>query len=251
MSTETHDRATQERSQASARQGSLRALLFDLDDVLFDGTIWRRWLVQLLGKIGHQVNYQTFFQPWDQVHLEAVCRRASTFDQAFRSFLSDAGLTSAQVDEVAAAGLSQCRHLQASLRPFPGVRGTLARLKQSGCRLAVVATSPYTANDLCARLRPLGLDRHFDLVASSFDRQRYLLDTDIFRDALHTLQVAPETAAFVGHDSEAIRNARGAGLCGMAFNFDRDVEADVHLRRFDDLYEMVDHSAARPIKRAA
>ena len=40
---------------------NVRGLVFDMGDVLFDATVWRRWLLQQLQRMGLQAGYRSFF----------------------------------------------------------------------------------------------------------------------------------------------------------------------------------------------
>ena len=45
--------------------GIIQGWIFELNGVLYDGTAWRRWLLQLLSKRGLHTHYDVFFRHWD------------------------------------------------------------------------------------------------------------------------------------------------------------------------------------------
>src|SRR5688572_21192831 len=66
----------------------VRGLVFDMGDVLYDATLWRRWLLQLLQRLGHLYSYREFYQVWDRDYLDLVHRGKREYREAFASFLS-------------------------------------------------------------------------------------------------------------------------------------------------------------------
>src|SRR5690348_9183710 len=103
----------------------VRGLLFDMGDVLHDATLWRRWLFQLLGRIGLNARYRTLFRVWDEEFLGDVYRGRREYGEAFHAFLLSLGLSRGQIDEVQAASQARKRELELNVRPLPGVRDTV------------------------------------------------------------------------------------------------------------------------------
>jgi hypothetical protein len=112
--------------------GPIRGVLFDMGNVLYDDTLWRRWVLRLLGHIGLHTNYRSFFRIWDRDYLDDVHRGRREFFEAFQAFLLSAGLSHSQIDELEAACRARHHQLEVDARPLPGVKTTLERLHQSG-----------------------------------------------------------------------------------------------------------------------
>lgn len=225
--------------QAAALFGRVDGLIFDMGDVLYDATVWRRWLLQQLGKLGLHAHYRSFFRVWDRDYLAAVHRGERTYDDAFRAFLRDAGLSRGQIDEIAIASRSRKRQLEGTARCLPGVRATLHRLRRAGVQLAVVSDSDLPAEQLEHWLVRLGLGGLFLSVVSSIDLKRTKPDPLCYRTALDEVALAAPRVAFVGHDADELRGAKRIGMRTIAFNFDRDSVADLYLGRFDELLNLV------------
>ncbi len=222
-------------TESLPRFAGVTGLIFDMGDVLIDATAWRRWLLQLLGRLGLHAGYRSFFDIWDRDYLDAVHRGRREYAEAFEAFLRDSGLTRGQIDEIVAASALRKRELEDQVRPFPGVRSTLERLRDAGLRLAVLSDSESPAAAIAARLQRLGLGGLFLTIVSSSDLKLTKPDPAAYAAALGGLNVAPRQAAFVGHDADELQGARRCGLRSIAFNFDRDASADVFLGRFDEL----------------
>jgi FMN phosphatase YigB (HAD superfamily) len=190
-------------------------LLFDMDDVLHDATAWRRWLMQLLARMGLHSTYACLFRVWDRDFLDDVHRGRRPFCEAFEAFLLAVGLSRPQIDEVKAA----CQ----------------ARRRELG----VLANSESTAEVLGRQLDRYGLEGLFTTVVSSIDLGRTKPDPAAYLTALRNMKLRPEQVAFVGHDTAELDGATAVGMHTVAFNFDRDARADVYLARFEELLDAI------------
>lgn len=216
----------------------VRGLVFDMGDVLFDATVWRRWLLQQLHRMGLQTTYRSFFEVWDRDYLDSVHRGERDYAEAFQSFLRDSGLTSSQIEEVLFASNQVKREIEQDTRPFPGVRATLERLHAVGLRMAVLTDSESPAAAIEARLAALGIGRFFSAVVSSADLQRTKPSRICYDTAIDRLRLTPAQAAFIGHDNDELLGARRAGMPVVAIHFERNATAEVFLRRFDGLLQL-------------
>ena len=217
----------------------ISGLVFDTCDVLYDATVWRRWLLQLLGRLGLHTNYKSFFRLWDHDFLADVHRGRREFREAFQAFLLSVGLSRGQIDEVEAACQARRRECEATARSLPGVKATLAKLRGAGVLLAALGDSEHPAAVLAEQLDRLGLDGLFTVVVSSINLARTKPDPVCYRTALEGMRLRAEEAAFVGHDSEELAGAAEVGMQTIAFNYDGDAEADVFLTCFGELLEVV------------
>ncbi|NUQ64858.1 MAG: HAD family hydrolase [Pirellulales bacterium] len=217
----------------------LRGLLFDMGDVLHDATLWRRWLLHLLGRMGLHTNYRCFYHIWDRDFLPDVHRGERPFCEALQAFLLSVGLSPAQIDEVQAACQARRRQWEETARPLPGVKPTLARLHAAGYTLGVLSDSEHPSSGLRDQLDRFGLSGLFSAVVSSIDLKQTKPHPIGYRTALEAMRLAPEQAAFVGHDTAELAGAARVGLQTIAFNFDPDAKADVFIARFDELLEVV------------
>ncbi len=220
-------------------------LLFDLDDVLCDATMWRRWLLQLLGRMGLNTHYHAFYRVWDREYLTEVNCGRRKYWEAMRSFLLAAGLTNGQVDEVMAAGHARWRFLQETIRPLPGVVQTISRLDAAGVPLGILSNSFRSARQLARTVSRLQLGGRFQFILSSIDLGRSKPDADCYLAALAALHLSAEQVAFVGHDGAELAGAAKLGMPTVAINHTPDAKADVYLDRIDQLLSMVQFRCRR------
>ena len=217
----------------------VRGLLFDTCNVLYDDTVWRRWVLQLLSHVGLHTSYRCFFRLWDRDFLDDVHRGGRSVCEAFEAFLLSAGLSRGQIDEVKAACLGRRRHLESSNRPLPGVKTTLTRLHKAGFVLGAIANSEHSAGVLREQLARFGIEELFTTVISSIDLKQTMPVATCYRAALREMELPASLVAFVDHDAGELAGAAAIGMPTVAFNFDPEAEADVYLDRFEDLLEAV------------
>ncbi len=223
---------------AGAISGGIAGLLFDMDDVLHDATVWRRWLMKLLVRMGVHTTYTCLFRLWDREYLDDVHRGRREFCEAFDSFLRAIGLRRAQIDEIRAACQARIRVLTDTSRALPGVKTTLLRLHESGLALGVAVNTSMTEPEVRRQLERFGVEEVLGAVVSSIDLGRTKPDPACYLTALARMHLRPEQTAFVGHDTVELAGAAAVGMQTVAFNYDRDAEADLFLTRFDELLDV-------------
>ncbi len=219
--------------------GRIRGLVFDMGDVLYDATAWRRWLWRLVARMGLRTGYRGFYKVWDRDYLDDVHRGRRQYAEAFEAFLCSAGLSWAQIDEVQCASRARRRQLEATLRPMPGAREALGQLHAAGIVLAVLSDSESPAAVLEERLARLGLGGLFAAVVSSFNLERTKPEALCYRSALGAMAVEAHEAAFVGHDADELAGAAAVGMRTIAYNPDPEARADLCLGRFMELVDAV------------
>lgn len=226
---------------------NVSGLLFDMDDVLYDATMWHRWLLQLLGRLGLHTHYRAFFCVWEREFLsEVYCGRRDYWD-ALRDFLQSSGLSRGQIDEVLAAGHARRRELQDSIRPLPGVLATIAKLHGMCVPMGILCNASCAAERLQRMLHTLGLGDRFQTVVSSFDLGCAKPAPRAYSEALNSLGLPAEQVAFVGHCAVELSGAKRAGMATIAFNHDADAVADRYVQRFDELLTVLNLELARAV----
>src|SRR6185295_15497297 len=133
-------------TRRSEQRSAIRGLLFDMEDVLYDATLWRRWLLQLLCRMGVKRDYRAFYRTWDSEFLVDVHRGRRDYAEALQTFLLSQGLSWAQIDEVEAASRVHGQELECGVRPLPGVLATIGELTARKIPMAVLADCAHPAS---------------------------------------------------------------------------------------------------------
>jgi len=223
---------------------TVRGVLFGAGNGRYDATVWRHRVLKVLHQLGVQTNYRCLFRVWDREYLDAVHRGEREFCEAFEAFLRSVGLTGGQIDEIEAACDARCREAEENPRPLPGVPATLAVLHRAGLSLAVISNCVQSAAVLQQRLGRFSIGPFFAAVVTSIDLRRTMPDPACYRAAIGLLGLEPSEVAFVGHDTARLAGATAVGMKSVAFNFDPDAVADVHIEHFEDLIDVL--GARRP-----
>lgn len=227
------------RSTAPAAPIPLSAVVFDLSNVLYDATVWQRWLLQLLNRFGVHTHFDAFFCVFEHDYLPAVYRGERDFWDALRDFLIAVGISKGRLEEILAAAHGKHREWWDEVRPFPGVAATLAQLAARGIRLALLANSGAPATQLVERLKRLGIAQRFDVVLSSRDLKACKPDHQCYQAVIAALDLPSDVIGFVGHAPAELAGAALAGMVALALHHTAEVQAEVYLDRFDQLLQVV------------
>ena len=201
----------------------LRAILFDLDDTLFDHSHCARAAITAVHG-AHACFRAVPFEAFERTHaghLEALHRdvlsRARTVDEArlerFRRLLGEAGGEAA----VAAGVADQYRTgYVAARRAVRGAAAALARLRR---RASIVVVSNNLLAEQQAKIEECGLAPHIDALVVSEQAGAAKPDPRIFEVALDAASARASEAVMVGDSWPAdIAGAHAAGIVPIWFN---------------------------------
>lgn len=221
----------------------ISGLIFEMSGVLYDDSVWQRWLLQLLSRMGLCTQYEPFFRVFEREHLRDVhCGRRDYWD-ALREFLTSAGLSRGQFAEVEAAGHARQRQCEEEIRPLPGVASTLAHLAARHVQLAILTNSHSSADVIRARLKKLGVGERFQHVISSRDIAAAKPAPESYRAALDAIKLPAREVAFVGRDASDLHGAHSAGLLAVAIHYPSEARADIYLDRFEQLQQALTYKS--------
>jgi FMN phosphatase YigB (HAD superfamily) len=222
-------------AEEARQQVAPKALLFSCDNVLYDATEWERWLAKLLRSVGVPIDQETFSRQWEREFLAEIHCGRRAFDEAFRDYLRQLGLSRGLIDEVAAASQGRRHQCLRETRPMPYIRQTIVTLAQSGLALGLLADSDLTAAELERHLTRLGFGGRFLFVLSSVEIGHTQAETQGYTAAAARFGKPLERVAFVGNHSRHLGTAARMGMPTIAFNYDDHTRADLYLRQFDEL----------------
>jgi len=212
-----------------------KALLFELSDVLYESTVWRRWLMRLLARMGLSTNYQTFFDRWDGHYLHDINSGRRSLREALAAILLDSGLAPALVEEIVSAAGAQHKAIEAEPRLLPGVAATLSHLSRRGLPLAISADTDQTAEAVRSKLKKLGVAGQFRHVISSRDLGCTKPEPVCYLAAVTALGLTPQTVVFVGCRPAHLAGAAAVGLETAAIG---NAPADHRVSRFEELLDL-------------
>ncbi len=226
------------RSVARSAAMQIKAILFDIDGTLVDSN-------------------QLHVTAWDQLFREAGYRfdRRALHDQIGKggdnyvpAFLPDA--PEEEQDRLRDAHKRLFTgSLIAQVKPFPGARDLLARVRDSGRK--VVLASSASAEELEAHMATLGADGIVDETTSKDDVEDSKPCPDIFQAAADKSGVSARHATVVGDTPYDIEAARRCGIDTVAVRSggfsDRALGGAIAI--YDDVAALLADFEASPLNR--
>ena len=235
--------ATSRKTPCSMKKTSIEtamaytSIIFDMGDVFFDATVWRRALAEHLQGMGVSIDYGELCRRWETKLVDVYLGRREYWE-TFAEFLADLGLKEATVRETAAFAKRKAAEIERRTL-FDGVAETLARLKTMGLKLAVLSDTESRQPRVRRRLAELGIEDCFDAVVTSVDIGHVKPDPEAYAAAMARLNVTADETIFVGHDEDELLGAMQTGLTAVAFNASDGVPADHRIERFPELLDFV------------
>jgi len=214
-----------------------QAIIFDMGDIFFDATIWRKSLVAWINERGVDIDYPEFCDNWETRLAEVYVGRREYWD-AFANFMADLGLDRNGTERAIAFARTKAAEIEERVL-FDGVAETLAKLKGAGLKLAVLSDTESREPRVRQRLSDLHIEEYFDAVVTSMDIGHVKPEAAAFEAVLQRLGVEKERAVFVAHDEDELSGAMDFGLTAVAYNYLPGVQADHHIERFSQLMDLV------------
>jgi FMN phosphatase YigB (HAD superfamily) len=215
---------------------SLRGILFDMGDIFYDATPWRRTISAALDERGVAIDFPEFVRQWEAELVPVYLGRKPYWD-AFGELLAKFALDQSQRDQIVAIANEKARAVEQRTL-FPGVAETLAELHRRGIKLAVLSDTESREAKVRERLAAMGIEQYFEAVLTSIDLGYVKPMKEAFAAGLARIGVEKQDAAFVAHDEDELMGAREFGLMTIAYNYAPGVVADHYLSDFSSLLEL-------------
>ena len=213
---------------------AIDGFIFDLGDVIYDASPWRRWAHREFRRLGVPITYSQFIARWEALLVDVYVGKASYWER-FESLLTGVGIEGkTQVDLKLAAKAHGKAVLQGRV-PLSGVTETLSVLVSRGKRIAALSDTEQDEQSVRKALRGLGVDSFFDTVVTSRDTGVVKPSATAYRSACESIGLDVGRCGFVGHDCDELQGATSVGLCSIAFNYDPDCTADYFIDCFEEI----------------
>lgn len=191
---------------------SVTAILFDIENIFFDGTSWHRWVHQQAVSLGVTTPFASFLCEWQRSWLPRVYEGRVEYWPALEDFLRHQTLTECQVLELVISARSRQREVIRNSRPLPGIQQCLTNLKRSGRKIGVICNSVHPSSDLAHRLTQIGLHVPLDVCLTSRSAGRQLPDREALMDLIGQLGGSPAVVAYVSAAEDRLEIARALGM---------------------------------------
>lgn len=203
----------------------IRAVLFDLDNTLFDHQASARAGVDVfLRQLGTEPSdgLASLWFEIEQVNYERFLSKELTFNEQrrerLRQFLPHSGLavpsTDTRLDELFAIYLEEYEHAWTA---FPDAAPALASLRACGLPVGVITNGNH--DQQTAKINRIGLEPLLDRVFSSDLTSHAKPAPEAFMQPCLSMQVSPSQTLYVGDNYRVdIEGARNAGLQAIHLN---------------------------------
>jgi len=222
----------------------VRAVLFDLDNTLIDFLTFKKETAKAAAKA-------MVDQGFPLTEVEAYGRIFAVYDEkgiehqkTFHDVIRPLNLEVNRAERIQQAAIvAYLRRKFETLRPYPMVKPTLAKLRERKLKLGIVTDAPR--NKAWQRLVLCGLENEFDFVVTHDDTLEMKPHPSPFHLALQKLGFLSPACLFVGDNPERdIKGAKEVGMLtclakyGMAGKA-REHAADYEIGRFSELIGLV------------
>lgn len=199
----------------------IKALLFDLDNTLYDYEICHKFAMKAVynefRKI-YKCDYEEFEKIYNEarqkIHLElsgsaSEHNRIIYFQRIFENLKK-----SVSVDEILTLYDLYYKAFFKKMKPYPYVVQSLKTLKKK-YKLAIVTN--LLSEIQLRKLKHLKLSKYFDVFVSSEEAGREKPHPDIYLLALHKLEVLAKEAIMIGDSNNDIEGAKHLQMLALKF----------------------------------
>jgi len=217
----------------------LSALIFDVGDILYDATAWRRWLAQELTRRGKDVTYPKLVVAWEGLLVNVYKAQAEYWD-AFAKLMQHFGVDQAEIPEIVKLAKQKGQAVQKDRTPMPQVPETLKQLHAAGVILVALSDTESGETGVRRILDQLGIQQYFTAVAASFDIGHAKHEPEAFDYAIKATGFKKQECGFVAHDIDELEGSLQHDLFAIGYNYHPDAPADVFIENFSELLKLVD-----------
>ncbi len=216
----------------------LKALIFDVGDILYDASEWRRWLTNQLVEMGVDVTYPQLVNVWECLLVD-VYKGDAGYWSRFAQLMNHFGLDANQTRDLEEQARKKGAAVQLDRKPMPQVPETLGRLKDLGISLVALSDNESGESGVRKTLNQLGIEDCFLAVVSSCTIGHVKPEPEAFDYAINASEHHKSECGFVAHDVDELQGAQDHDLFAIGYNCHPGAPADLYIQDFSELLQLV------------
>jgi FMN phosphatase YigB (HAD superfamily) len=231
--------ATQNRLRTlTPEKTQLKALIFDVGDILYDASVWRKWLTGELVELGKPVTYDGLVAAWETLLVD-VYKGQADYWKKFVELMQQFGLQPDEITAIQASAKDKGQAVVADRCPMPGVPETLSKLHAQGIKLVALSDTESGEAGIRKTLKQLNIEQYFHAVVSSSAIGHVKPEPQAFDYAIQATGCTKCECGFVAHDIDELAGAQQHDLRAIGYNYHPDAPADTYIEHFSELLKVV------------
>lgn len=211
-----------------------------MGDLLYDASVWRRWLYNYLTESKViSLSYQEIFDIWDNKFLSKIHTAGLDYVDGFIDFLNYLGLTYKEKETLLKINWERKLKFEEEIKPFALVSETLSKLKVYGIINCILTDTELNTEQIKYKLTDkLRIGRFIDFIVASSEIKYRKPQKEAFVACLKKMDLGKEEVIFVGHDADELTGANDFGITTIAYNFIEPVSANYKIKNFDEILKI-------------
>lgn len=208
----------------------IKVIFFDAGDILYHRPNKARHLNKFLTQ--HGINPEVINKSKREKLIDAAYQGKLGRHDCYKQILKLYGITD---DIDIQAGMHAMGLDDKSVEIMPQVPETLHELKRKGFRLGIITDTALPIHVKLKWFDEAGFGDVWSTITSSKVLGYRKPNPKIYRHAMEQAQVSAGEAIFVGHKAYELTGASQMGLITVAYNYEKDANADFFIENFNDL----------------
>ena len=216
------------------QEKKIKALFFDAGDILYYRPIKEQRLKQFL----ENKQAAPLANALEEKHRLRELAFSGRLDRQeyYRSVIQLYGISDPTLIE---EGIKAQAEDDATVAIFDGVPETMQRLKHQGYLLGMITDTALPISTKLDWFDQYGFGQIWDVVISSKEIGMRKPAPILYEEAIKQTRLTACETAFIGHKAYELEGARAVGMKTIAFNYEKEAQADEYIENFDELLPLL------------
>jgi len=196
---------------------SIRGILYDLGDVLFEAHLWREWNYKELTSMGlFHGNFTEFYKLYEGF-LRDVYEGEKSYDKGYTDFLIYLGMK--KVQPFKKISYKKKGEYENNRVLYEEVENTLSAISEKKIKNIIITDNEMSETNVRLKvLSRFNINKYIDNIFTSYDMKMNKSNPMTFKHVLDTMNLNMNNVLFVGHDKDEISSANSIGIKTLEYN---------------------------------